>query len=47
MQERWAAFGRDPEWIEARRESETGGPLVARISRRVLNTAVFEPRQGS
>jgi len=42
MQERWAAFQADPEWRRARQESEKDGPLVARVSRRLLNAAAFE-----
>ena len=42
MQERWAAFQGDPEWLAARQESEKNGPLVARVTRRLLNAAAFE-----
>jgi hypothetical protein len=42
MQERWAAFQGDPEWRRVRQESEKDGPLVARLSRRLLNAAAFE-----
>ncbi len=42
MQERWAAFQGDPEWQQVRRDSEKDGPLVARLSRRLLNAAAFE-----
>ena len=42
MQDRWAAFQADPEWRRARQESEKDGPLVARVSRRLLNAAAFE-----
>jgi hypothetical protein len=41
MAAKWAAFGADPEWRERRAESEAEGPIVARISRRVLNSGVF------
>lgn len=27
----WAAFGKDPEWIAARTESEKSGPIVVRV----------------
>lgn len=32
----WALFLADPEWIEARRESERGGPIVANIASSLL-----------
>jgi hypothetical protein len=41
MAARWAGFLADPEWQEVRRASETDGPIVASISRRVLNPAAF------
>jgi len=46
LQARWAAFAADPDWVEVRRASEerAGGPLVARIRRRLLNSATFEAR---
>ena len=44
MQERWAAFVVDPEWLKVRQESERDGPLVARVRRRLLNDAQFSPR---
>ena len=28
----WAAFGRDPDWQKARRESEANGPIVSRVT---------------
>jgi hypothetical protein len=41
MATKWAAFMADPEWREIRRASEADGPIVATISRRVLNPAPF------
>jgi hypothetical protein len=41
MATKWAAFQADPEWREVRRASEADGPIVASISRRVLNPAPF------
>jgi hypothetical protein len=32
----WLAFGRDPAWQAARKESERAGPLIARHSARIL-----------
>lgn len=40
-EERFAAFQRDPEWIEARRRSEEDGPLVASISNSILTPTAF------
>jgi hypothetical protein len=41
MATKWAAFRADPEWDEARRASEADGPIVASVSRRVLDPAPF------
>ncbi len=41
MATRWAAFQADPEWRAARKASEADGPIVAKISRRVLNPGPF------
>ena len=41
MVAKWAGFLADPEWREARAASEADGPIVAQISRRVLNPAAF------
>jgi NIPSNAP len=38
---KFAAFQRDPEWIEARRRSEDSGPLVASIANSILMPTVF------
>jgi hypothetical protein len=35
------AFAADPEWIKVKRESEAGGPLVARVSNRFLKAADY------
>lgn len=43
MLDRWAAFLADPQWQQVRADSERDGPIVARVSRRVLNPAGFEP----
>jgi hypothetical protein len=43
LENKWAAFQADPDWQRARAESEADGPIVARIARRVLNPAPFEP----
>jgi NIPSNAP len=38
---KFAAFQRDPEWIEARRRSEDSGPLVASIANSILMPTAF------
>jgi NIPSNAP len=38
---RFAAFQKDPEWIEARRKSEEDGPLLTSISNSILNPTAF------
>jgi len=41
----WAAFSADPEWQQARAESERDGPLVARTSNVILRPTRFSPMQ--
>jgi NIPSNAP len=36
----WRAFGQDPAWQAARRESERDGPLIARHGARILRSVV-------
>jgi hypothetical protein len=38
---RFAAFQKDPEWIEARRKSEEDGPLLTSITNSILNPTAF------
>lgn len=40
-EKKFASFQSDPEWIEARRKSEEGGPLVASISNSILTPTAF------
>jgi len=42
MEQRWAEFMRNPEWLRVRKDSERDGPLVARVHRRLINTATFD-----
>lgn len=42
METKWAAFQADPDWAAARSASEADGPIVAKLSRRVLNPAPFK-----
>lgn len=39
----WAAFASDPDWRQARAESEKDGPLVHHIENRILNPTEFSP----
>src|SRR5438309_1164797 len=39
----WASFGADPEWQQARAESERDGPIVHHIENRILNPTDFSP----
>lgn len=41
----WRAFQEDPEWIQARAESEKEGPLVARITNTLLAPTPYSPLQ--
>ena len=40
----WAAFMRDPDWQQARAESEKNGTLVAKVSNRILRPTAYSPR---
>jgi hypothetical protein len=39
--DKWEAFTKDPEWIKARNESETHGPLVAQVENKILSPLPF------
>jgi hypothetical protein len=39
----WDAFQKDPEWQQARAESERDGPLVARITNSILRPTAYSP----
>ncbi len=41
MATKWAAFYADTEWHAVRDSSEADGPLVVKVSRRVLNPDAF------
>ena len=43
--EKFAAFGADPEWQQAREESEREGPLVANIHNEVWRPTAYSPMQ--
>lgn len=47
FEERWAALGGDPEWAEAVRASEADGPIIAQLSRRIVNPTTFVPPVGA
>lgn len=40
---KWAAFMADPEWIEALRESEKDGRIVANASNQIFRPLPFSP----
>ena len=40
-EQKWAAFGRDPEWIKVRDESERDGPIVDMITNQFLTPTRF------
>jgi NIPSNAP len=40
----WAAFMRDPDWQQARAESEKNGTLVAKVANRILRPTAYSPR---
>ena len=39
----FAAFGADPDWQKAFKESEVDGPLVTRVSNTLLNATDYSP----
>lgn len=41
MTTKWAAMQGDPEWQEIKATTEADGPIVARLSRRVVNPTPF------
>ena len=40
-EQRWTAFSTDPEWIEARAESERDGPIVEYFSNAILAPTAY------
>ena len=40
-EQKWAAFGADPEWIAKRNESHKDGEIVERISSQLLTPTAF------
>ena len=40
-EEKWAAFGADPEWQEKRAQTEAGGAIVANVSNQILQPTSF------
>ena len=40
-EKKWAAFGADPEWLAARKETEANGPIVARVSNQLLQPTSY------
>ncbi len=41
--ESWKGFREDPEWVKARKESEAGGPLVAKVESVWLQATDYSP----
>ena len=42
---KWAAFQADPGWHQARAESETDGPINARVRNMILRPTAYSPMQ--
>lgn len=42
---RWTAFATDPEWIAARKQTEESGPIVARVTNKILQPTPYSPRR--
>jgi hypothetical protein len=45
LQERWASFRADPDWLRVREESEREGPLVRQVSSVVMYPTPYSPLQ--
>ena len=43
-EEKWAAFGADPDWQKARAESERDGPLTVKTQSSILQPTAYSPR---
>ena len=41
----FAAFRADPEWVQAKAESERDGAIVARVTSKMLATTAYSPLQ--
>ncbi|MBC8231762.1 NIPSNAP family protein [bacterium] len=41
----WEAFRNDKEWQQAKRESETDGPLVSNVANKILQPTPYSPIQ--
>ena len=42
---KWDAFQADPEWQQARVQSEANGPLIARVTNKILRPTPYSPIQ--
>lgn len=45
MNDAWASFRKDPDWIKAQSESEADGPIVAGVTNKVMVPTDFSPLQ--
>lgn len=44
-EQKWNAFGADPEWLTARAKTEEAGPLVARVTNMILGPTPYSAVQ--
>ena len=44
-EEKWNAFGADPEWLTARARTEEAGPIVARVTNMILGPTPYSAVQ--
>jgi CHAD domain-containing protein len=42
MAKQWESLLTDPAWLAVRKETEADGPLIAKVSRRILSPSEFE-----
>ncbi len=45
MERAWASFRADPEWIEARAQTEAHGPIVSEVISETMTATSFSPLQ--
>jgi hypothetical protein len=45
MEQKWKAFGSDPDWVKARAESERDGVLTAKVENRIWRPTSFSALQ--
>ncbi len=42
-EQKWDAFGADPEWLQAKSASEINGPLASRVTNTIMRPTAYSP----